>query len=131
MQKGDRFSIVRARSPQEGPIGLGVALRVPVLLVGLVTLVTGCPSAPEKPAKYPPREPNCEVQVFPEAPTYSTDNIGPVSASCDESVSDADCLRTLKDQACKLGADTVWGVSDNPTKQPGRKRFFGRAAHQK
>jgi hypothetical protein len=81
--------------------------------------------------KYPPREPGCEVQIFAEAPSYPTDNIGPVSATCDESVSDADCGRTLKDQACKIGADTVWGVSDNPTKQLGKKKFFGRAAHTK
>jgi hypothetical protein len=69
--------------------------------------------------------------VFPETPSYPTDNIGPVSASCEESVSDADCGRTLKDQACKLGADTVWGVSETPTKHLGRKKFYGRAAHQK
>jgi hypothetical protein len=92
---------------------------------------TECSSEPAKPAKYPPRQPGCEVQVFDEAPSYRTDNIGPVSASCDESVSDADCLRELKDQACKLGADTVWGVSDDQTKQAGRKKLFGRAAHQK
>jgi hypothetical protein len=94
-------------------------------------LCVGCASEPAKPAKYPPRQPGCEVQVFSEEPSYQTDNIGPVSASCDPSVSDADCRRELKDQACKLGADTVWGVSDNPTLQAGRKKLFGRAAHQK
>jgi len=96
-----------------------------------VLLVSACSSPPKEPTKYPPRQPGCEIQVFPENPTYQTDNIGPVSSSCDESISDADCLRTLKDEACKLGADTVWGVNDNPTKQLGKKKFFGRAAHQK
>jgi hypothetical protein len=93
--------------------------------------LAACASQPATPSKYPPREPGCEVQIFPEEPAYETDNIGPVSASCDDSVSDADCTRELKDQACKLGADTVWGVSDNPTKQAGKKKFFGRAAHKK
>lgn len=64
-------------------------------------------------------------------PTYQTENIGAVSASCDESVSDADCLRTLQDEACKLGADTVWGVNDPAKKDAGKKKYFGRAAHQK
>jgi hypothetical protein len=96
----------------------------------LLLLVSAC-SSPPKEGKYPARQPGCEVQVFPENPPYQTDNIGPVQATCDESVSDADCMRTLKDEACKIGADTIWGVSDNPTKEYGKKKFFGRAAHQK
>jgi hypothetical protein len=60
-----------------------------------------------------------------------TDNIGPVMASCDSSVSDADCLRTMKDEACKLGADLVWGVEDVTDKNPNKKRISGRAAHTK
>ena len=95
------------------------------------TLTTGCPSPPEKEGKYPARQPGCPVQVFHDNPTYQTDNIGPVQASCDPSISDAECMQTLKDQACKLGADTIWGVSDNPTPEAGKKKFFGRAAHQK
>jgi hypothetical protein len=102
-----------------------------VLRVAFLVALAACGASPEQPAKYPARQPGCEVQIFPENPSYQTDNIGPVSSSCDESVSDADCLRTMKDEACKLGADTVWGVSDQPTKQLGRKKFFGRAAHQK
>ncbi len=105
---------------------------VRTIVLSLLAVVTAaCASEPAKPSKYPPQKAGCEVKVSEEAPTYSTDNIGPVSASCEESVSDADCLRELKDQACKLGADTVWGVSDDPTHKGGRKRFFGRAAHTK
>jgi hypothetical protein len=93
--------------------------------------VSACASAPAEPSKYPPRQKGCEVQVLREAPTFQTDNIGAVQSSCDESVSDAECLLTLKDEACKLGADTVWGVSDKPTMQLGKKKFSGRAVHQK
>lgn len=101
-------------------------------LVALTTLALACGnSGNEPPSKYPPRQPGCEVRIFPEQPSYPTDNIGPVSSSCDESVSDADCLRTLMDEACKLGADTVWGVSDKPELKLGKKRFNGRSAHQK
>ena len=60
-----------------------------------------------------------------------TDNIGPVSASCAEDISVADCTRTLQDQACKLGGDVVWGVADIPPNAPGRKTLAGRAAHTK
>ena len=60
-----------------------------------------------------------------------TDNIGPVMASCDDSVTDAECMRTLKDEACKLGADLIWGVDDVPAKANGKKKLAGRAAHTK
>jgi hypothetical protein len=99
---------------------------LPVLIV-----LASCASQPDKQSKYPPQKEGCEVQIFPETPSMQTDNIGPVSASCDESIPDQDCLRTLKDEACKLGANVVWGVEPNPTKQLGKKKFFGRAAHTK
>ena len=93
--------------------------------------LVACASEPKTPSKYPARQPGCEIQIFPEEPSYQTDNIGAVQASCDESVSDAECLRELKDQACKLGADTVWGVNDRPTMEAGKKKLRGRAAHQR
>ena len=71
------------------------------------------------------------MKVFPEAPPVVTDNIGPVTARCGADVKDEDCMRTLKDQACKLGGDVVWGVSDVPSKGTGKKQLAGRAAHTK
>jgi hypothetical protein len=100
-------------------------------LFPFVILLASCASKQEQPSKYPPQKEGCEVQVFQETPTVQTDNIGPVSSSCDQDVSDQDCLRTLKDEACKLGGNVVWGVEPNPTKQLGKKKFFGRAAHTK
>jgi len=91
----------------------------------------GCSSEPKTPGKYPARQPGCEIQIFPEEPSYQTDNIGTARATCDESVSDAECLRELKDQACRLGADTVWGLDEKPTVSGGKKTLSGRAAHQK
>ena len=96
-----------------------------------VILLAGCGNKQEQPSKYPPQKEGCEVQIFQDTPTAQTDNIGPVSSTCDQDVSDQDCLRTLKDEACKLGANVVWGVEPNPTKQLGKKKFFGRAAHTK
>ena len=56
------------------------------------------------------RTEGCDVKVYPEAPPVVIDNIGPVTATCGLDVSDQDCLRTLQDQACKLGGDVAWGV---------------------
>lgn len=91
--------------------------------------ILACGGSSQPAGKYPAQPEGCAVQVFPETPPMQTDNIGPVSASCDESVSDADCLRTLQDQACKLGADVVWGVDPTPTMELGKKKLSGRAAH--
>jgi hypothetical protein len=100
-------------------------------LFPFLIVLASCASKQEQPSKYPPQKEGCEVQVFQETPTAQTDNIGPVSSTCDESVPDQDCLRTLQDEVCKLGGNVVWGVEPNPTKQLGKKKFFGRAAHTK
>jgi len=98
----------------------------------LAMLLAGCAGgAPAKTTGYPPQPEGCAVQVFPESPPMPTENIGPVMASCGPDIADADCLRTLKDQACKLGADVIWGVPDKSSMEAGKKRFYGRAAHTK
>ena len=99
------------------------------LALALATSV-GC-GAPAAPGKYPPRAEGCDVTVYPESPTVQADNIGPVSATCGDDISNDDCLRTLKDEACKLGGDIVWGVADTPAKVQGKKKLAGRAAHTK
>ena len=85
-----------------------------------------------EPSRFPPREPGCDVRVFNEdAPNIPTENIGSVTASCDDRTPVDDCMRTLKDEACKLGANVVWGVSDEPTRANGKIKLAGRAAHTK
>src|SRR6187402_2493703 len=80
-----------------------------------------------EPSRYPAREPGCEVRVFNEdAPSIPTDNIGAVSASCDDRLDVDDCMRTLKDEACRLGANIVWGVSDQPVRANGKIKLAGR-----
>jgi hypothetical protein len=113
---------------------MDVIVRAFAGLVSIVLLVA-CGSSPPaaSDAKYPPRPEGCEVKIYPEAPPpgEATENIGPVTATCAENVTNEDCLRTLKDQACKLGGDVVWGVDPNPSNVAGKKRFAGRAAHTK
>ena len=95
----------------------------------LASAICGCPSPPAQEGRYPARAEGCDVQVFPDTPPMPTDNIGPVMATCSEDISKEDCTRTLKDQACKLGGDVVWGVNDLPANAPGKKKLAGRAAH--
>lgn len=97
------------------------------LALALATSV-GC-GAPAAPGKYPSRAEGCDVTVYPESPSAPTDNIGPVSATCGDDISNDDCLRTLKDETCKLGGDVVWGVANTPAKVQGKKKLAGRAAH--
>lgn len=97
-------------------------------MLAMLLAACGGAQAPDG-AKYPPRKEGCEVTVFHEAPAMPTDNIGTVTATCDASLSDAECTRTLQDEACKLGGDIVWGVPDQPTLDLGKKRLSGRVAH--
>lgn len=100
-------------------------------LFGLLAVASllGCGEPGKHDTKYPPRAEGCEVQMFHDTPSVMSDNIGPVTATCGADVKDDDCMRTLKDQACKLGADIIWGVSDIPSNVQGKKQFAGRAAH--
>lgn len=102
-----------------------------VLAPAFVLAACACGSAAPPPGRFPPQKEGCEITVYADAPTAPTENIGTVNAICGDDVSDADCLRTLKDQACKLGADVVWGVPDKPTLSLGKKKLSGRAAHTK
>ncbi len=79
---------------------------------------------------FAPRAKGCDVKVYADAPTTPTENIGPVSATCAQEVSDADCSRALQDQACELGGDVVWGVAA-PVAAGTKKVVSGRAAHTK
>ncbi len=67
------------------------------------------------------------MKVFREVAPMPTENIGPVAATCGADIGEADCMRTLMDQVCRLGGDVVWGVSDVPS-QVGKRRLAGRAA---
>ena len=81
-------------------------------------------------ANFGPRAKGCEVLVRADAPVEPTENIGPVSATCGEETSDVDCTRQLQDEACRLGADVVWGVGV-PIARGSKKTMSGRAAHTK
>jgi hypothetical protein len=75
-----------------------------------------------------PRERGCTVQVFDDAPSMKTENIGPVRALCDTDDSREACLRELEDQVCLLGGDILWQV-EGPTQGGDKQRMSGRAAH--
>ena len=75
-------------------------------------------------------ERGCPVQVFADAPSMPTENVGPVTALCGRDDSREVCLRELQDQACLLGGDVVWQV-EGPTPIADKQRMRGRAAHSK
>jgi hypothetical protein len=106
-------------------------LRALLSLALAALALSGCSRGKAPDPRYPERPVGCDVKLFHEAPTMKTDNIGPVMASCATDVSDADCVRQLMDEACKLGGDVVWGVPDKPTLDGGRHLWFGRSAHTK
>jgi len=82
-------------------------------------------------SRFPSRPEGCDVTVFQSTPTSPTENIGPVGAHCEDTISKDECLRTLKDQVCKLGGDVVWGVPGEPRHEDGQWKLSGRAAHTK
>ncbi len=93
--------------------------------------VAACGKPEGPPPQYPPLPEGCAVQLFHGAPNVPTDNIGPAMARCDARLSEQECQRELMDQACKLGGDVVWGVTDKPELKNGKQVIQGRVAHSK
>ena len=91
-------------------------------------------AAHSKRATQGPRERGCAVQVYAGTPPIRTENIGPVTALCNEDDSQEVCERELQDQVCLLGGDVLWQV-DGPTlvntSNGRRQQMHGRAAHTK
>jgi hypothetical protein len=81
--------------------------------------------------RFPALPSGCPVQIFENTPPMPTENIGSVRARCALDISREDCRRELKDQACRLGADVVWGASDAPRVVDEKNEWSGRAAHTK
>ena len=79
-----------------------------------------------------PRDRGCAVQVFEGAPPIRTENLGPVTALCNEDDAREACERELEDQVCLLGGDVLW-QTDGPTLvntgNGRRQQMHGRAAH--
>lgn len=100
-------------------------------LAGLTLFLFACGGGKPLDPRFSPREPGCDVKVFEELPSMKLHNIGAVNARCDESISEADCMRQLKDEACKLGADVLWGVPPKPEHINGKMHWSGRAAHSR
>jgi hypothetical protein len=74
------------------------------------------------------REPGCAVQLFEDAPSIPTENLGTVRASCGGDDSKEACVRELENQVCSLGGDVLWQV-EGPSREGDRQRMSGRAAH--
>jgi hypothetical protein len=107
-----------------------VIARVAIAVTALASVAACGGGGSPRDARYPARPEGCDVALYRDIPTVATDNIGTVHAACDESVSPDDCVRTLKDEVCKLGGDVVWGVNE-PEKADGKVHYRGRAAHTK
>ncbi len=100
-------------------------------LASLACLVPACHGRSHRTPDTLARPPGCDVDVFADNPSYQTESIGAVRATCDSFVPDTECLRELKDQACKLGADTIWGIGERPSREGGKTTYSGRAARRK
>jgi hypothetical protein len=63
--------------------------------------------------KYPPQPKGCPVKIFPSTtPDYNWNDIASVKARCHFTHGRDACITELRDQACSVGGDTLYGFSD-------------------
>jgi hypothetical protein len=102
------------------------------IALALAVALTACGGGGKEIAsKYPAQPEGCPVKIVRGTPTVPTDNIGVVTATCGAEAPAEQCLRELQDQACKLGADILWGVPEGPEMKFDKQFWSARAAHTK
>jgi hypothetical protein len=99
-----------------------------------LSLLAGCTVRAGEPptATIAPRQP-CIIAVFPGAPPFAVDDMGPIEASCPSSMRRwSTCgidQANLLDVACSSGADTVFGLYEVLTPAQGLFSAGGRVMH--
>lgn len=92
------------------------AIRV-ILLIALLppSFAAGCVRSEVTPLgqTYPARPENCEVDVFPSTtPRYPWVDVASVETKCHFTAGRSACIERLKAEACKVGADAVYGFAE-------------------
>ena len=100
------------------------------VLVGVLGAVACSRTAVEPPPpSSPPRAAGCDVALFREESPLPADKIGPVSATCDEGLTEEACLRRLQDEVCRVGGDVAWNVVDESKLDFSALRWSAQAGH--
>lgn len=101
------------------PNALGfAAMTFGKLTVAILLLSSGCVQRSVTPLgknEYPPKPTGCEIQLFPGATDYPVEDLATVRMDCHAFVGRDGCIKELKDEACKLGGDTLYDLKDGGT----------------
>jgi len=64
-------------------------------------------------ATYPAKAEDCPIKIFPSTtPDYEWEDIASVKAHCHGVVGRDGCVQEIREKACALGGDTVYGFTD-------------------
>jgi hypothetical protein len=91
--------------------------------------VAGAAAAP----KYPRRRPGCKLAIHPTAPpalVATWDDLGVAEVACHIDMGKPECLQRLQAEACRMGADIVFDIPENPMRPKEQAIIFRvRVAH--
>ena len=105
---------------------LALSLAIPV----------GCATSAPNPnaAKYPRRGGNCKIRVFhtPAPDVKEWDDLGMARVECQLDVGGVQCLRRLREEACRMGGDLLYDVPKKPMRPTEQgMAYAGHVAHTK
>jgi hypothetical protein len=83
-----------------------------LLVLGLALFAASCTNgeATRIGPKYPSKPAGCKVDVYPATkPPYPIENLASARATC---VDRSSCIDRLREDACKYGADAIYGFSE-------------------
>ena len=101
-----------------------------------VAIPLGCATRSPNPnaAKYPRRGGNCKIRLFhtPVPDVKEWDDLGMARVECQLDVGGVQCLRRLREEACRMGGDLLYDVPKKPMRPTEEGMVYaGHVAHTK
>lgn len=110
-------------------------LLIPLALGALAAVASTCATGGNgNAAKYPPRGHNCSVRVYntPTPGVKEWDDLGIAHVDCPLDLGRIQCLRRLREEACRMGGDLLYDVPKRPARPSEQGMVYvGHVAHSR
>jgi hypothetical protein len=113
---------------------LAPLVALPLALALAIPLSCATRSPNPNAAKYPRRGGNCKIRVFytPVPDVKEWDDLGMARVECQLDVGGVQCLRRLREEACRMGGDLLYDVPKKPLRPTEQgMAYAGHVAHTK
>jgi hypothetical protein len=120
--------------PYRSLLALAPLVALPLALSLAIPVGCATSASSANAAKYPRRGGNCRIRVFhtPVPDVKEWDDLGMAHVECQLDVGGVQCLRRLREEACRMGGDLLYDVPKKPMRPTEQGMVYaGHVAHTK